>query len=138
MKRIVAFVLSLVLVLSMAPAVHAYETPVTSSNKDEHYYVNAGRFNDPITSTLEVTEDGYTRVEYVGDRLIAEKYDRYFQFVSGQEIQLELPIYGGVYLCEDYNFVVVGQTNYEEALGVGDGGREAWLAAVHGVTKSGT
>ena len=114
MKRIVALLVLLVLFLSMAPAVHAYETPVTSSNIDEHYYVNAGRFNDPITSTLEVTEEGYNRVEYVGDRLIAEKYDRNFQFISGQEIQLELPIYGGVYLGEDYNFVVVGQMNPDE------------------------
>ena len=114
MKRIVAMFVLFVFFLSMVPAVQAYEAPVTSSNKDEHYYVNAGRFNDPITSTLEVTEDGYNRVEYVGDRLIAEKYDRNFQFISGQEIQLELPIYGGVYLGEDYNFVVVGQMNPDE------------------------
>ena len=114
MKRIVAALILLVFCLSLAPAAHAYEAPVASSNKDEHYYVNAGRFNDPITSTLEVTETGYTRVEYVGDRLIAEKYDRNFQFISGQEIQLELPIYGGVYLGEDYNFVVVGQMNPDE------------------------
>ena len=114
MKRIVALLVMLVLFLSMAPSAQAYEAPVTSANKDEQFYVNAQRWNDPITSTLEVTEDGYTRVEYVGDRLIAEKYDRNFRFVSGQEIQLELPIYGGVYLAQDYNFVVEGQLNLEE------------------------
>ena len=114
MKRIVSLLVLLVLFLSMVPSAHAYEAPVTSANQDEHFYVNAQRWNDPITSTLEVTEDGYTRVEYVGDRLIAEKYDRNFRFISGQEIQLELSIYGGVYLGQDYNFVVVGQTNLEE------------------------
>ena len=114
MKRIVAMLVLLVLFLSMVPAAHAYEAPVTSANKDEHFYVNAQRWNDPITSTLEVTKDGYTRVEYVGDRLIAEKYDRNFRFVSGQEIQLELPIFGGVYLGEDCNVVVLGQENFEE------------------------
>ena len=114
MKRIVALLVLFVFFLSIAPAAHAYETPVTSANKDEHFYVNAQRWNDPITSTLEVTEDGYTRVEYVGDRLIAEKYDRNFRFISGREIQLELPIYGGVYLGQDYNFVVEGQLNMEE------------------------
>ena len=114
MKRIVCLLVLFVLFLSMAPAVHAYETPVTSSNKDEHFYINAQRWNDPITSALEILKDGYSRVEYVGDRLIAEKYDRNFRFVSGEEIPLELPIYGGVYLGDDYNFVVVGQTNLDE------------------------
>ena len=78
MKRIVALLVSLVLILSMAPAAHAYEAPVTSSNKDGHFYVNAQRWYTPIYSVMEVTETGYARVEYVGDRLIAEQCNTYY------------------------------------------------------------
>ena len=114
MKRMIAMLLACVLLLSMAPAVYAYEAPVSSYNKDDHFYVNAQRYKTTVNSTLEVTENGYTRVECVGNSLVVEAYGWDFQFVSGREIPLELPIYGGVYLCEDYNFVVVGQTNLEE------------------------
>ena len=114
MKRIVALLVLLVLFLSMVPAAHAYETPVTSYNKDNHFYVNVQRWATPIYSALEVTDTGYSRLECVGSQLIAEEYDRNFQFVSGKAIELELPIYGGVYLGEDCNILVVGQVNYEE------------------------
>ncbi|MBO5128813.1 MAG: hypothetical protein J6B95_00495 [Oscillospiraceae bacterium] len=29
-------------------------------------------------------------------------------------LELELPVYGSVYMCDDYNFMVVGQNNTEE------------------------
>ena len=114
MKRLIAILLACVLLLPAVPAVYAHEAPVISSNKDDHFYVNAQRWSTPICSALEVTKDGYLRVEYVGDQLVVEKYDRDFNFVSGETLELELPIYGGVYLGEDCNVLVVGQMNLEE------------------------
>ena len=115
MKRKGLF-LTVILLLAalLVPAAYAADKPVESSNLDNHYYVNAERWATPITSTLSAENGGYLRVEYVGDVLVVEQYDRDLRFVSTKELELELPIYGGVYLCDDYNFVVSGQMNLKE------------------------
>lgn len=114
MKR-KGFLLTVLLVLVLSvPAAYAADKPVESSNLDNHYYVNAGRWAAPIVSALAAENGGYLRVEYVGDSLVVEQYDRDLRFVSSKELETELPIYGGVYLCDDYNFVVSGQMNLEE------------------------
>ena len=114
MKRFLSLLLVLMLLVSVAPAVHAYSGPASSSNIDDHFYINAQRWTDPIKSTLAREGSGYTRVEYIDDRIVIEQYDSNLNYTSGQEIALELPLYGGVYLCDDYNFLVVGQENTEE------------------------
>ena len=115
MKRKGLF-LTVVLLLAalLVPAAYAADKPVESSNLDNHYYVNAERWATPITSALAAENGGYLRVEYVGDVLVVEQYDRDLRFVSTKELETELPIYGGVYLCDDYNFVVSGQMNLQE------------------------
>ena len=107
--------LALCMVLVLFPIrADAAEGPQTSNNRDAHYYVNAQRWATPIYSTLAREGDNYVRVEFIGNELCVEYYDADFNYLSGKKIPLELPIFGGVYLCEDYNFVVVGQTNMEE------------------------
>ena len=115
MKRKGLF-LTVVLLLAalLVPAAYAADKPVESSNLDDHYYVNAGRWAVPVASALSAENGGYLRVEYVGDVLVVEQYDQDLRFVSSKELETELPIYGGVYLCDDYNFVVSGQMNLEE------------------------
>ena len=114
MKRFLSLLLVCAMVLSLVPAVHAYGTPAATCNKDAQWYANAQRFATPVTSHLAYEDGGYLRVECVGDALAVERYSADFEFISGQSIDLELPLYGGVYIDDDYNFVVVGQTNYEE------------------------
>ena len=92
----------------------AEQTPAISDNHNGYDYINAGRWTTPIDSYLVWENGGYTRVEAIGDVLTVERYDEALQFVSRRDIPLELPLFGGVYLCEDYNFVVVGQYNDEE------------------------
>ncbi len=104
----------LLLAMLLVPAAYAADKPVETSNLNRHYYGNAGRFALPVTSTLAAENGGYLRVENVGDSLVVEQYDQDLCFVSSRELALELPIYGGVYLCDDYNFVVSGQMNLEE------------------------
>ena len=93
------------------------QVPATSSNRDDYDY-NYGWPFDVHRSALKWENGGYTRVEAIGDHLTVERYDENFRFISRRDIPLELPVFGGVYLCEDYNFVLVGQENYEEDDGV--------------------
>ena len=120
MKRILSLLLALVLVCGLVPAAQAAGGTV-SSNLDGHWYVNAQRWATPIYSHLAYENGEYVRVECLGDELVVEYYDQNFKFRSGKTIALELPLYGGVYLSTDYNFLVVGQTNFEE-----DDGKEVF------------
>ena len=120
MKRILSLILALVLVCGLVPAARAAGGAV-SSNLDGHWYVNAQRWATPIYSHLAYENGEYVRVECLDDELVVEYYDQNFKFRSGKTIALELPLYGGVYLSTDYNFLVVGQTNFEE-----DDGKEVF------------
>ena len=104
---------------------HIYNAPQASCNIHKNFYpavqVIDGvtyrlhrRWALPITSAMKVENGGYIRVECVDGILVIETYDDDLNFLSGRSILLELPIYGGVYLGEDYNFVVSGQENREE------------------------
>ena len=114
MKRIISLVLALVLVCGLCPAVLADSAPAVSSNLDDHWYVNAQRWATPIYSNLAYENGEYVRAECLGDELVVEYYDKNFKFRTGKTIELELPLYGGVYMSTDYNFLVVGQTNMDE------------------------
>ncbi len=109
-------IFSVLLVLSLAFSaltfgVYAADTPAVSMNVGHGY----GNYNYPTVSHLEAQNNGYSRVEYVANGMISiDQYDQQFKFLSHREIALELPIYGGVYLGPDYNFVVCGQSNDEE------------------------
>ena len=120
MKRILSLILALVLVCGLVPAAQAAGGAV-SSNLDGHWYVNAQRWATPIYSHLAYENGEYVRVECLGDELVVEYYTQDFKFRSGKTIELELPLYGGVYMSTDYNFLVVGQTNFEE-----DDGKEVF------------
>ena len=114
MKRIISLILALVLCIGLIPLASAASAPVRSSNLDGHWYVNAQRWATPIYSNLAYENGQYVRAEYIGDELVVEYYDQSFSFLSGKTIPLELPIFGGVRMDSDYNFLVVGQTNFEE------------------------
>lgn len=85
-----------------------------SSNYNDNFYGFYGYAANTVKSVLAEENGGYLRVEYTGGKLQVEWYTRDFTLYSRKTLNLELPIYGGVYICEDYNFVVTGQTNYEE------------------------
>ena len=114
MKRTVSLLLVLVLLVGLFPTVLAASAPVTSNNLNDHFYINAGRFYHPIYSNLAWENGNYVRAEAIGSDLVVEYYDQNFQFLSGKTIPLELPVFGGVRMDTDYNFVVVGQDNPNE------------------------
>ena len=114
MKRTLSLLLVLVLLAGLFPTALAASAPVTSSNINDHFYINAGRFYHPIYSNLAWENGSYVRAEAIGSNLVVETYDQDFNFLSGKTIELELPVFGGVRMDTDYNFVVVGQENPTE------------------------
>ena len=114
MKRILSLILALVLCISLIPAASAHSAPVTSSNIDDRWYTNAQRWATPIYSNLAYENGEYVRAEAISGNLVVEYYNKSFQFRTGKTIPLELPIFGGVRMDTDYNFLVVGQNNPEE------------------------
>lgn len=112
-KRITALFLCLLLwAASAVPAGAVYEPPTPSQNYALHNY---SRWSEPVTSYLYVNgEGGLTRVEYTQGKVVAEHYDSDFILCYGTEIEPELPVWGGFFPGEEYNFIVYGQNNDEE------------------------
>ena len=104
----------LALALSAVPAARAAEDgPVKSSNKNAQDY---SMWASPVTSYLyENPDGGLTRVEYTGGQVVIEDYDSGFRYLSGRTIAPELPVWGGFFAGEDFNFLFFGQTNREES-----------------------
>ena len=92
--------------------------PVPSDNGGRHDY--RGYAAQPVYSYLmEEESGGMTRVEYTGKEITVEAYNRTGDILSQQNLPVELPLFGGFYSGEQYNFLVFGQENPEE-----DNGRE--------------
>lgn len=110
--------LMLVLALTLgviAPVALAADAPAATSNVGDHNYINASRWTTPVYSYLVDNSEGtYTRVEYTGKAVAVETYDSDLKFVDGFTIEMELPIFGGFYSGEEYNFLVFGQENPSE------------------------
>lgn len=115
-RCVLSLALCLCMLLGLVLPAHAVTTttPGDSNNADDHEYLYE-RWSSPICSYLEPHEDGtVTRVEYTGEELVAELYDGDLNFISGQTIEMELPLFGGFYHGETHNFLVFGQENPTE------------------------
>ena len=101
------------LVLSLVPAAAAAEGPAVSKNINYQDYITR---STPVYSYLmENNNGGLTRVEYIDGQVVVEDYSAKFQFQSSRTIPMELPIWGGFFAGEDYNFFVFGQRNPSES-----------------------
>ena len=118
-KRLTALVIAFVMLAALIPAgAHAAGetlTPLVTSNSGWNNYVNWGRWSDNMWSYIYDSGDGtFTRVEYNSDtHVTVEKYSDSGIFEQF-EITMELPLWGGFYAGEKWNFVVFGQANLEE------------------------
>ena len=87
--------------------------PVKSNNINAQHY---DTWFNTIESYLYQNEaGGLTRVEYTGSKVVVEDYDSSFKLLSSWSTQAELPLWGGFYAGEDYNFLIFGQKNEEES-----------------------
>ncbi len=66
-------------------------------------------------SELVVTDNGYMRVYFNGEKIGIEYYDDNFNIQSKKFIDMELSIWGGFYAGSDAYYLVEGQTNTEES-----------------------
>lgn len=72
-------------------------------------------WNSTIRSYLIDNEDGTMIIlEAKENTVTIEKYDKQFSLLSQKSIAFELPIFGGFYSGEKYNYIAYGQINEEE------------------------
>lgn len=117
--RVLALALCAALALSLLPTTaHAAGTaPVKSRNLNAQHYDTFGR---TMRSCLyENSAGGLTRVESwydtaAGWSIVVEDYDSQLRIQASRAIPMELPIWGGFFAGENYNFVIFGQENKEE------------------------
>ncbi len=108
MKRLLATVLAVCMVCTAALAA----VPATTFNRDRQSY---GTWATTVKSYLYVRSDGgLSRVIWTGEEAVVEDYDRDFVLQNSRTIQPELPIWGGFFAGEEYNFLIFGQNNEEE------------------------
>ncbi len=90
--------------------------PAASSNSGAQSY---SLWSKPVKSYLYENGTGLTRVEYIKDKVVVEEYSEDFKLLSSRSIDPELPIFGGFFAGETYNFLFYGQDNTEQ-----DNGKE--------------
>ena len=117
-KRILSLLtaFSLCLPFGIYPPAQAVDTsneltPVVSSNVGKNNYE---AWSSPVTSYVYDNGTGFTRVECVNDQVIVEEYSDDFQLLNSRTLEMELPIWGGFFAGEKYNFLFFGQNNMEE------------------------
>lgn len=124
MKKIISLALSAIMLIALFLPVSAVEigtkdsgnTPVYSNNINDHNYINVLRWSTVENSYLYKNGNGgYTRVEYVSSSVVVEEYDADFRYLSGSTVEMELPLFGGFFSGENYNYIVFGQNNPDES-----------------------
>lgn len=143
-KKLISTILVFCMVLSMLPVMALADTtgsedfsaipelldidqsPAISSNKNDWDYssfycppetgYSGYDWADVVNSYLNANADGgFTRIEYIEDKVYIEEYDKNLAYVSSRVVEPELPIFGGYYTDGNYNFLVFGQKNpYED------------------------
>lgn len=85
-----------------------------SYNASDNNYTVYGRV---VNSYLVQNSDGtLSRVEYVGDSVIAETYSLDGkELLSSKKLDAELELFGGFFSGADYNFLIFGQMNEVES-----------------------
>ena len=84
--------------------------PAVSNNRNAQNYKD--NWAKPVKSYLyENPSCGLTRIEYINGEIVAEDYDDSFRLRASRRIPMELPIWGGFYAGDKYNFLFFGQEN---------------------------
>lgn len=128
-KQIISIILSIAIVFSISSAIPFSASVLTYvveegsevlpedySNILSSYSPEA--FGTPKTSFVNKLSNGNYQVVVYSDLLYIMTYNSKFSLLSTQTIELELPLWGGYYCGENYNYVVCGQS-YDTSLDKG-------------------
>jgi len=72
------------------------------------------RWSSTITSYLQINNDKTISVIEANKAVAIETYDEQYNLIDSKSIECELPIFGGFYSGEHYNYIAFGQMNREE------------------------
>jgi hypothetical protein len=113
MKKPISLLLCILFAACLFVPVYAAEGgPAETTNYAGQNY---DRWAVPVNSYLfENPSGGLTRVEYADGQVIVEHYDDSFNYSSGETLPMELPIWGGFFAGQKYNYLVEGQNNEEQ------------------------
>ena len=113
MKKPISLLLCILLLSCLfVPAFAAEGGPAETTNYAGQNY---DRWAVPVNSYLfENPSGGLSRVEYADGQVIVEHYDETFNYSSGETLAMELPIWGGFFAGQKYNYLVEGQNNEEQ------------------------
>ena len=111
-RRRIAVLLAAVLLLSLGgqhtPVVNAATGFVSHNIHHEDYYEDSGNWASNVKSYLYQNRDGsITRVEAVDSSIIVETYNSSTFALQGSQttIPMDLPLFGGFYAGDDYNYI---------------------------------
>ena len=120
-KKIICVILTISLVvLVFAFGVQGVSSVIASNDRvDAQSYINASYWTDSVDSYLYEQDGSYIAVAPVTvngtDKVAIETYSSSYSLQSVQYVAFELTLWGGVYIGEDYNYIVFGQENYSES-----------------------
>lgn len=107
--------LTITVVDSVASANTKYYSTTATKGKasgNMHNPEPTGYYGNTISSYLtQLSDGGYERVEFLEQKVWIETYNSAFGLVKQKSIKPELPLIGGFFSGEQYNFVVYGQFN---------------------------
>ncbi|MBT2292774.1 hypothetical protein J7E73_27310 [Paenibacillus albidus] len=93
---------------------HAYRVKTAFAAKDNKASSSFPRWKSPVTSYLVHNADQTTSVIEANQELTIETYNAQYELVNSHKLALELPLFGGFYSGEKYNYVAYGQENPEQ------------------------
>lgn len=73
------------------------------------------RWKSPVTSYLVKNNDRTISVIEANKEVTIESYNDKYEIIANQKIAYELPLFGGFYSGEKYNYIAFGQENREES-----------------------
>ena len=111
-KRILGILLCALLLAVLPLSAVAASAPAQSTNRNQQDYTISA---STVNSYLYDNGAGFTRVEWINDHVVVEDYSYDFKYASGRTIAPELPVWGGFFAGEDYNFLIFGQKNPEDS-----------------------
>lgn len=122
LKKITAAVICIAVALLCAFSVFASEFSIISGKGSGTARVmspsiSTARWSSPKKSYICENSDGTLTVVDVSDSAVsASVYSQSFELISPIQVQLgfELPVFGGFYSGEKYNYIVFGDTNADE------------------------